>query len=109
MVLRREKKELICLVADKPGADLVELCRVPFGDNTIRKVRIFADSGGSSTALNARIGSIKILAEEITGGLPKREKGGRWWWWLGGAVLLCAGIATYVIYWRRHGEGEEDA
>jgi hypothetical protein len=101
LVIRREKKELVCLVADQPSAEPFEVCRIPFTDATIRKVRIFADSGGSPTSMDARISAIKIQAEEITGGIPKRDRGGGRLGWLGVAALLVVGAVGCVVYRRR--------
>src|SRR5262249_32231296 len=71
--LRRVGKELVFLTADAPDAELEEVDRLPFTDRTIRAVRLFADDGGSATAVDVRLKDIAIRAEEISGGLPQKE------------------------------------
>jgi hypothetical protein len=73
---------------------------VPFTDATVRQVRIFADPGGCDTELDARIYDVRIIAEEITGNVPKRDKADGLGWWpiaLGIAVAVSVG---YVV-WRK--------
>jgi hypothetical protein len=110
LAIRREKRELVCLTADRLGGELFELCRIPFTDATIRKVRVFADSGGSPTGLNARFADIKVQAEEITGGIPNRDRGGGWLGWLALAGVFIAGLIGFVVYRRRRGiDGQSEA
>jgi len=100
--LRRVKKELIFLASDTPTGELQEIERLPFTDQTIRKVRLFADPGGSPTALDARIRRIEVRAEEMTGGTPEiqPETPTRWWLWVAlGAV--CAGGVFWFWQARR--------
>jgi hypothetical protein len=109
--LRRVKKELIFLATDDPAAEPEEIERRPFTEGTIRAVRLFADAGGSPTALHVRASEIQMRAEEITGGVPRREAGGWGWRWLwvlapvGGVGLLIWGWRAY----RRWSEGREAA
>ena len=98
LVIRREKAELICFVAEGDG-ELHELRRVPFSEATVRQVRIYADPGGSDTELDARIFDFRILAEEITGNVPERDKPRGYGWWPILMVLLVA-VGGYVV-WRR--------
>jgi hypothetical protein len=97
LVLRREKKDVVCLVADTPQGELNELCRLPFAQDSI-KVRLVADNGGSHTTLDARLNDIRIRAVEIAGGLPKYEppRPWGWWWWagLGVAGFAATGLVT---------------
>ncbi len=102
LALRREKKELVCLAGDGDKSDLVELCRLPFTDATVREVRIYADPGGSETGLDARIFNFRVVAEEITGGIPERDKyrGLGWWPWIA-AVVLGGGAWLGWRRWKR--------
>ncbi|HKI37076.1 MAG TPA: hypothetical protein VKA46_34805 [Gemmataceae bacterium] len=101
LLLRREKAEAVGLVADGPGEPPRELCRVPFTGGTVRSVRLFADPGGSPTALDARLSGVVVRAEEITGGVPKREARGRGGWWLLGAAALAVVAALSLLVARR--------
>jgi hypothetical protein len=100
LVMRREKGEIVCLASEKPGADAAEVGRFPFTDATVRKVRLFADSGGSPTPIDARFFDFKVRAEEISGGIVQHElTGGLGWWIVAGVVgALVVGI---VVYRRR--------
>jgi len=100
LVIRREKTELICLASDKPGADLAEIGRFPFTDTTVRKVRLFADSGGSPTPIDARFFDFKVRAEEIAGGIVQREVTGGLGWWITAGVITTLVIGV-VVYRRR--------
>jgi hypothetical protein len=95
--LRRVGKELVFLTADAPDAELEEVDRLPFTERTIRAVRLFADDGGSATAVDVRLKDIAIRAEEITGGLPQKEGGTSAWWWLA-AFVPAAGAG--LVFWR---------
>lgn len=96
--LRRVKQELIFLTADDPAGPLQEMERLPFTDKTIRAVRFFADPGGSATAIDGRVRDFKVQAEEITGGIPERDKGGSSWWWLWIVFPVC-GLGIFW-FWR---------
>ncbi len=96
LVLRREKKELICLVEDEPHGERHELYRVPFTDRTVRKVRIFADPGGSPTKLEARLANLTFRAEEIAGGIPQREQNTSGWWLL---LVFGTGVSIALSFW----------
>ena len=95
--LRREGSDLIFMAADSPTAELAEVHRFPFSDETIRSVRFFGDPGGSPTALEARLGNLSIRAEEMTAGITKMEPQGFPWGWLvvGGAIAL-----AILLVWR---------
>jgi hypothetical protein len=102
--LRRVKKELIFLASNTPTGDMQELERLPFSDHTIRKVRLFADPGGSPTALDARIWRIEVRSEEMTGGVPEIQPDApvRWWLWGGIAVV----VGSFLCWdWRRRKQG----
>jgi len=99
--LRRVKNELIFLSADAVDGPLQEIDRLPFTERTIRAVRVFADPGGSPTALDARMSHIEIRAEEIALGVPQREQNGGGWRWLW-AIVLVAGGALGLWIWRSH-------
>jgi len=107
MGLRREKKELVFLAADGPGKPLEEIGRLPFTDRTIRAVRFFADPGESPTAVDVRVGDVLVRAEEIAGGVPRRERRSvKWWVW--GALAVPA-LGMLLLGWRayrRKSEGE---
>jgi hypothetical protein len=104
LVLRREKGELICLTADGPKGELEERCRVDYPDGTVRQVRFFADTGGSPTALDARLGQIRVRADEVTGGFPRSEQPRAIPWWLIVAVsLLIVAIALFFVRRRLQG------
>jgi hypothetical protein len=98
LALKREKGEIVCLASEDKGA-LKELCRVEFTEGTVRQIRLYADPGGSPTAMNAWIGHVKIHAQEITGGFPKMEK--RPWslldWLILGGVFLVVVLIVFVF------------
>jgi len=99
LIIRRERAELICLAADG-SAEPRELTRVDFTDTTMRPLRLYAEPGQSPTVVDARIGNVVVRAEEITGGVPKREEeGGIGWWIVLGAVLV-VGLGL-LVYFRK--------
>ena len=103
LALRREKSDLVFLAAETPGAELAEIHRFPFTDQTIRGVRFFGDPGGSPTPLEARLGDMQIRAEEITGGIPKKEVEG-WntqWLVVPAAVLLVGLLGWWFVRARK--------
>jgi hypothetical protein len=106
MGIRRIKKELVFLATEKPGADLSEIGRMPFTEQTIRPLRLFADPGNSPTWVDVRVSQIDVRAEEITGGVSVTgRKSFAWWWWLSapvGAVMLYG-----VWRWWRADEEEK--
>jgi hypothetical protein len=104
--LRRIKKEVIFLAAKGPDAELEEIDRLPFTDQTIRAVRFFVDQGGSPTTVGARVREMKMRAEEITGGVPEKEKYGSYWWllWI---VLPAAGCVLFW-WWRARTQAEDE-
>ena len=99
--LRRIKKELIFLASDTPTGELQEMERLPFSDHTIQKVRVYADPGGSPTALDVRLWRIEVRAEEMTGGIPDLQPSEpiRWWIW---ALLMVAAVGSLALFrrWR---------
>jgi len=100
LVLRREKKEVICLAADSVQAELRELCRLPFTDVTVRPVRLFADAGGSPTGMDVRLSLIRFRADEIAAGTVKHEQSNVLGWWLAGGGVFIA--VTLYLFVRRH-------
>jgi hypothetical protein len=98
--LRREKNELVFLTADTPAGELQEIGRLPFTDGTIRVVRLFADPGGSPTAVEVRLRDIAVRAEEVTGGIPASEQPRSHWWWLL-AVLPAGGVLALGVWQAR--------
>ena len=107
LAMRREKDEVIFLVADSPKDELRELTRVAFTEATIRKVRVYADQGGSMTYLDTKIPDLRVRAEEITGGVPIREQTFAWGWWLTIACFVIIGSILFVLY-RREKRGDDD-
>jgi hypothetical protein len=98
LVLRREKKEVICLTADDAG-ELTERCRIPFTTESVRKVRFFADPGSAPTNLDARLSQIRIRAEEITHDIPLSEAS-NWGWLLGATGFVLLAAITLVLVHR---------
>ena len=98
LIIRREKKEIVCLVADKPTEEPRELARVPFSTGTIKQIRLFADTGGSPTDLDARLANLQVttVTEEITAGTPRSEERIAWGWWL---TVLGAILLPFLGYW----------
>jgi hypothetical protein len=98
--LRRTGKELLFLAAEGPEVELQVIGRLPFTDRTLRRVRVFADTGGSPTALDVRVWDVDVRAEEINAGKPVLQppSASRWWLW---ASLPCAGLLLFGL-WRRH-------
>ena len=102
MGIQRIKNELVFLAADSLTAELAEIHRVNFTDETIRGVRFFADPGGSPTALEARLGDMTMQAEEITGGIPKRDQEGFPWQWPAiGVAALLVGVVLWLFLRKR--------
>jgi hypothetical protein len=103
LVLRREKSDVAFLVADGWGESPREICRLPFTDGTVAKVRLYADSGGSPTAADARLGDTVIRAEEITGGTPQREGPRLLWYVVASAGLAAAALSAIAVRRRWRG------
>ncbi len=103
--LRRIKNELIFLSADSPTEPLQEVDRLPFTDRPIRAVRVFADPGGSPTALDVQVRQIEVRAEEIASGVPQSEQRGSGWGWLWIIVPLAGGVLVFWA-WRTHRRGQ---
>ena len=102
MALKREKDELIFLAADKPADSLSELGRIKFTKEKITKMRFVADRGGDNNTFDNSIGSLKVRADEITGGLPKEELAeGPNWFRIACYVGLLGGIGFFIQRWRR--------
>jgi hypothetical protein len=102
LVVRREKDELICLTADGAKEPLEERLRIPsFPMGKVHQVRFFADTGGSPTALEARLGQLRLAAEEISGGFPKREQPASVPSWLIVALAFFLVIVALVVVRRR--------
>jgi hypothetical protein len=101
LVLRREKKEVICLVSDTPQEEPHELARMPFPQDSI-KVRLVADNGGSHTTVDARLNELRIRGFEIVGGIPKYEppKPWGWWWWAGLGLMGFATVGVVGLRFR---------
>ncbi len=106
--LRRVKNELIFLSADAPPDPLKEIDRRTFSDRTIRTVRLFADPGGSPTAVDVRVRQIEIRAEEIAAGVPQSEPRQWTWAWLW-AVVPAAGGALVLWKWRADRRGRRQS
>ncbi|HJT78067.1 MAG TPA: hypothetical protein VJ739_12760 [Gemmataceae bacterium] len=98
--LRREGKELVFLAADDPKAEPEEIGRLPFTERTIQAVRLFADAGGSPTAVDVRLHEVTVRAEETTGGVPKGEVRASHWWLLLFAVPPAVVVLGFWL-WRR--------
>jgi hypothetical protein len=101
--LRRVGKELIGLMADGESDPLQEIGRLPFTDETIRAVRLFADPGGSPTVVDVRLRRIEMRAEQITGGVAEKDVVSYWWVPILVVVLIltvCAGVGW--LLWREY-------
>jgi hypothetical protein len=68
---RREKDAIVCMAADSIRFEPRELITIPFVAGAIRPIRLFADSGGSPTAMDVRLTNFRLRAQEITGGIPE--------------------------------------
>jgi hypothetical protein len=103
IALKRVRDKLICLTgdADKPIDELYEIAKVPFTDATIKKVRIYADQGGSPTHIDVYVSDVLIKAEEITHQIPLRDRPGWFWWIVAGIIFLLAGGIATAVYLRR--------
>jgi hypothetical protein len=77
--MRREKDELICSVREGRN-DWLEIGRVTYTKGTVRQIRLYGDTGGSETSLDVWVGALRVKAEEITGGFPKRDIQPGWGW-----------------------------
>jgi hypothetical protein len=100
LVVRREGGELICLALDGAKGEPRELHRMPFPKTTLRQVRIYADAGGSLTAVDVRLSQVRIRAEEITGGFPRGDQPMSlpWWPFLTGGCLVAAVLLVVIRY-----------
>jgi hypothetical protein len=96
LVLRRERDEVVCLAADGIQAPLRELCRLPFSFGTVRPVRLFADTGGSPTGLDARLTHIRLSADEIAAGLVRHEQSSNAGGWLTAGAVVCL-LAVFLL------------
>jgi hypothetical protein len=101
LAMRREQAELVCLAADGPKEPLRELTRVAFTEGTVRPVRLFADRGGSPTALDAWLGRLHVKAAEIAGGAPRTEAGDGIGWWPAAAAVPVVAAAGLLLARRR--------
>ena len=99
--LKREKKELICLIGDGPGAELLEFCRIPFADTTVTKCASLPIRAGPRRPWNSRLTDIKVLAEQITPVTPDRDLPFNWFWLLAATALLIAAAGGYLVYRRQ--------
>jgi hypothetical protein len=98
LVLRRVKNELICLTANTLKEEPKELCRMAFPEGKVHQVRFFADTGGSPTYLDTRLGEFRIKAEEVAGGFPKSEQPRPLPWWLiSGGVCLVLAVGLWLL------------
>jgi hypothetical protein len=103
IALKRVRDTLSCLQGDPdtPIAELSEIAKLKFTDSTIKKVRIFADQGGSPTLLDVYIDNMLIKAEEITFQIPARDRP-RWFWWIiAGITFVLAGATAIILHRRR--------
>ncbi len=99
LILKREKDEVSCLVADDYTKNAKELVRLPFTGKSIRVVRAFVDNGGTNSELDVRVVGLKLTADQMTGGIPEAEEGGYGWliWIFGPIGLAVLGFA----FWKQ--------
>jgi hypothetical protein len=104
MGLRREGKELVFLAADGPKAELAEIERLPFTAENIRAVRVYADPGGSPTAVDVQVSEMQARAEQIARGVPRRPESPGWghWWWVMAGVAGVVGVVLLGRLWRAY-------
>jgi hypothetical protein len=102
LCLRRAGKELIGLTADGESDPLQEIGRLPFTDETIRAVRLFADPGGSPTVVDVRLRRIEMRAEQVTGGVAEKDVLVSYWWLVALVVILSASAAVMWLLWREY-------
>jgi hypothetical protein len=95
MGLRREKNELVFLASDDLAREVQEIGRLSFTPDTVRSVKLFGDAGEAGVAVHARLGQVRVRAEEITGGVPESERKASTWRWL--AVTLI--VAIVFLHW----------
>lgn len=107
LVLRRVGKDVFCLVADDLKETPREIAKIPFTAETVRKVRLYADPGGSPTAVDVRLGGFKARAEEITGGVAERDQGIAWGRYLLFAAIVGIAVAGFVVWRRRRAEDDD--
>jgi expansin (peptidoglycan-binding protein) len=102
LMLKREAAEMICMVAEGSKDPLRELVRIPFTANTVKQARLYADAGGSETAVDVRLSQFRLRAEEIVGGFPKRDQPTNipWWPFVTGFFFVAV-IVLLVIRRRR--------
>ena len=101
LMLRRVKDKLSCLYADG-NEELTEFMPIDFTNKTVQRVMIFADPGGTSAALDARIINIKVRAEEVTTKrVAGRDMGMSILWWLLFPAVLLAVAAALCVYRKR--------
>jgi len=100
LILKRQGAEVVCLASEKLDEEPAELCKVPFTDKTVNKVRLYADPGGAPNAVDGKLVDLKIRAEEITGTTPQRDREGGGFWAIVGTLAVVA-LAGGWYYRRR--------
>jgi hypothetical protein len=103
IALKRVRDKLLCLAGDpdKPLDDLFKIGEVKFTDATIKKVRIYADQGGSPTHINVYVSDLLIRAEEITHQVAERDRPSSYWWIVAAITFLIAGGIATIVYVKR--------
>jgi hypothetical protein len=103
MALKRVRDKLLCMAgdADKSLDDLFKIGEVKFTDATIKKLRIYADQGGSPTHIDVYVSDLLIRAEEITHQVAERDRPRSFWWIVAAITFLIAGGIATVVYRKR--------
>jgi len=60
------------------------------------------------TLKKTRIRQLRIVADDIPGGIPAKEPSGSWTWWLTVLALIGIGTVAYVVHRRRKAQEDCD-
>ncbi len=102
--LSRTGSTLIYLVAEGDSNDFHELRREEaFGNQPLKTVRVAADTGGATSAVEIVLQDLRIRAEELSAGLTATRRASRSLWLLWGGALVVGGLLAVggILYWRR--------
>jgi hypothetical protein len=99
LIVRREKGEIYCQ-AQNDGADVEDLCHIPYTEATVQKVLLFVDAGGSTTPVDVALSQVRIKAEKHNTEPVRLEAGGTNWWII--IPVVVAVMALCGLVYRRY-------
>jgi hypothetical protein len=105
LVLKREKSEIVCLVADNLKDQPHEISRLAYTDGPVRQVRFFADPGGVPATVDATLSGIRFKADAISGDLPRQQESHALAWWLTMTAIGMTAAVLMVVRHKRNSDG----